>query len=224
MKVENLRTLIRESIQEYIREVETSGNIAAQEAKIRACEEAIAIRERKANMEGLDEAYHDMMDSAKMNEIKKEIKELQKYKAKAEKLLEKMKAKAEGKKEVTTDAVTEEAPIDEADVTAEMELEEGSKEQTFKVNNLQHSEKHIPFKKLRKEKPGTNRIASSNQTDNEEDDPYNQGKTKNQPMDEVELSDKEKEELKKKAEENDKQYNPMNESFIRMQKIAGIIK
>jgi len=124
MQVEKLRTLIRESIQEYIREVETSGNIAAQEAKIRACEEAIAIREKKANMEGLDEAYHDMMDSAKMNEIKKEIKELQKYKAKAEKLLEKMKAKAEGKKEVVSDAKMEEAPVDEADVTAEMEIKE----------------------------------------------------------------------------------------------------
>jgi len=227
MKIENLRTLIKESIQEYIREVETSGNIAAQEAKISACEEAIAIREKKANMEGLDEAYHDMMDSAKMNEIKKEIKELQKYKAKAEKLLEKMKAKAEGKKEVTTDAVTEEAPIDESDVMAEMELEENvdeAKEQTFKVNNLQNSEKHKPFKKLRKEKPGTNRISSSNQTDNEEDEPFNQGKTKNQPMDETELSDEEKEELRKKAEANDKEYNIMNESFIRMQKIAGIIK
>jgi hypothetical protein len=92
-----LRQLIKESIQEYIREVEASGNIAAQEAKIRACEEAIALREKKANMEGLDEAYHDMMDSTKINELKKEIKELQKYKSKAEKVLDKMKTKAEGK-------------------------------------------------------------------------------------------------------------------------------
>jgi hypothetical protein len=205
MKIENLRTLIKESIQEYIREVETSGNIAAQEAKISACEEAIAIREKKANMEGLDEAYHDMMDSAKMNEIKKEIKELQKYKAKAEKLLEKMKAKAEGKKDVVSDAKMDEAPIEEADVTAEMEVEENideAKEQTFKVNNLQHSEKHKPFKKLRKEKPSTNRIAPSNQTDNEEDEPFNQGKTKHQPVDETVI----------------------NESFLKMQRIAGIIK
>jgi hypothetical protein len=96
----NLRQLIKESIQEYIRVVEASGNIAAQEAKIRACEEAIALREKKANMEGLDEAYHDMMDSTKINEIKKEIKELQKYKSKAEKVLDKMKTKAEGKMSV----------------------------------------------------------------------------------------------------------------------------
>lgn len=32
------------------------------------------------------------------------------------------------------------------------------------------------------------------------------------------------EEMKEKAEKNDKEYNPMNESFLRMQKLAGIIK
>ena len=92
-----LRQLIKESIQEYIREVEASGNIAAQEAKIRACEEAIALREKKANLEGIDETMHEMIDGAKINELKKEIKELQKYKSKAEKVLDKMKTKAEGK-------------------------------------------------------------------------------------------------------------------------------
>ena len=195
-----LHSLIKESIQEYIREIEKSGNIAAQEAKIYACEEAIANREKKANMEGLDEAYHDLMDSAKMSNIKKEIKELQKFKNKAEKVLQKMKDKATGKK-VVSDKETEDAPVDETDVTAEMELDEASKKQTFKVNNLQHGEKHRPFKKLRKEKPGTNRTAPSNQTDNEEDEPFNQGKTKNQPMDETMI----------------------NESFLKMQKLAGLI-
>jgi hypothetical protein len=117
-----LRQLIRESIQEYIREVETSGNVAAQEAKIRACEEAIALREKKANMEGLDEAYHDMMDSNKINELKKEIKELQKYKSKAEKVLEKMRSKAEGKttkkntEDTTDESIEEEAVIDEVSI------------------------------------------------------------------------------------------------------------
>lgn len=125
-----LRQLIRESIQEYIREVETSGNIAAQEAKIRACEEAIALREKKANMEGLDEAYHDMMDGAKINELKKEIKELQKYKSKAEKVLEKMKSKAEGKTtkkmedESMEEGVVDEVNIDEIDPESGPQLEE----------------------------------------------------------------------------------------------------
>ena len=122
-----LHSLIKESIQEYIREVETSGNIAAQEAKISACEEAIAIRERKVNMEGLDESYHDLMDPGKIGEIKKEIKELQRFKNKAERVLEKMRAKTEGKKKVVSDTETEDVPVDESDVTAEMNIEEAKK-------------------------------------------------------------------------------------------------
>jgi len=42
-------------------------------------------------------------------------------------------------------------------------------------------------------------------------------------MEEVDLSDEEKEELRKKAETNDKEYNIMNESFLKMQKLAGVI-
>ena len=129
-QINQLRQLIKESIQEYIREVETSGNVAAQEAKIRACEEAIALREKKANMEGLDEAYHDMMDSTKINELKKEIKELQKYKSKAEKVLEKMKSKAEGKTtkkmedESMEEGVVDEVNLDEMDPESGPQLEE----------------------------------------------------------------------------------------------------
>jgi hypothetical protein len=137
-----LRQLIKESIQEYIREVEASGNIAAQEAKIRACEEAIALREKKANMEGLDEAYHDMMDSTKINELKKEIKELQKYKAKAEKVLDKMKTKAEGKMSAksTEDEGMMDEVIDEVtiDPPAGAQLEEDSlnEEQVLHMQKL----------------------------------------------------------------------------------------
>jgi hypothetical protein len=42
-------------------------------------------------------------------------------------------------------------------------------------------------------------------------------------MEEVDLSDKEKEKLRKNAETNDKEYNIMNESFLKMQKLAGVI-
>lgn len=126
-QITQLRQLIRESIQEYIREVETSGNVAAQEAKIRACEEAIALREKKINMEGLDEAYHDMIDETKKKGLEKEIKELQKYKAKTEKLLEKMKAKAAPKKmedeSVEETAIVDEVTLDENDPEAGPQLE-----------------------------------------------------------------------------------------------------
>ena len=125
-----LRQLIRESIQEYIREVEASGNIAAQEAKIRACEEAIALREKKINLEGLDETMHEMIDQSKLNELKKEVKALESYKKKTERLLEKMKNKA-GKgdeKEVVKDGLEEEGVVDEVtiDPPAGPQLEEDS--------------------------------------------------------------------------------------------------
>jgi len=133
----SLRQIIKESIQEYIREVETSGNVAAQEAKIRACDEAIALREKKLNMEGLDEAYHDMIDEAKKKNLEKEIKELQKYKKKAEKILEKMKSKA-GKEDTMEnegmgeEAVIDEVAIDEMDPEAGPQLEEAKKKKASK--------------------------------------------------------------------------------------------
>jgi hypothetical protein len=202
MQIEKLRSLIRESINEYIREIDDQGTGAMFEAKKQACEAAIEKREAKLRSIDKNEELKEMVDAGKLKDIQKEIAELKKYHKKLINLQEKHSNKGK-KKEMTTDAKTdEEAPIDESDVTAEMELDEASKKQTFKVNNLQHSKKHKPFKKLRKEKPGTNRIAPSNQTDNEEDEPWNQGKTKHQPMDETMI----------------------NESFIRMQKIAGIIK
>jgi len=170
MNQENqLRQLIRESIQEYILEVEASGNIAAQEAKIRACEEAIALREKKANLDGIDETMHEMIDSNKINEIKKEIKELQKYKAKAEKVLEKMKMKAEGKttKKMEDEGMEEEGMVDEVNL-----------------------------------------------------DEYTADPAAGPQLEE--LTPEESEELRKKAEANDKEYNITNEMLL-MQKRAGII-
>lgn len=203
-----LRQLIRESIQEYIREVETSGNIAAQEAKIKACEEAIALREKKVNMEGLDEAYHDMMDSSKLNELKKEVKELQKYKAKAEKLLEKMKAKAEGKmapkkmedegmNEETEEGMVDEVNLDEytSDPAAGPELEEAR------------------FKKgtdIGKKGKGFAKIAKSAAKE------YGSKEAGQRVAGAI---------LKKvlKKEEVETEGETLNESFLHMQKLAGLI-
>jgi hypothetical protein len=174
MKSTDLRQLIRESIQEYIREVETSGNVAAQEAKIRACEEAIALREKKINLEGLDEAYQDMIDEAKKKNLEKEIKELQKYKKKAEKILEKMKSKAEGKDtkkdktETTDEGIIDEAGIDEVNI-----------------------------------------------------DEYTADPASGPELEEDQLAEAKK---KKKKKEEKEEKEELNESFTRMQRLAGIIK
>ena len=208
MKTTALRQLIKESIQEYIREVETSGNIAAQEAKIRACEEAIALREKKANMEGLDEAYHDMMDQSKLNELKKEIKELQKYKKKAEKILEKMKSKA-GKgdeKETIEDSMdVEETAVDEASID-EINIDEytadpasGPELEEAKMTKAEKDKKEDIVKSMKKSKS------------------FGKSKEEKAKMYATATKLATKESIEGEGE-------VLNESFTRMKKLAGLIK
>ena len=124
-QIERLRSLIKESIQEYIKEIDEAAETAAMEARIAKCDEAISAREtRLENLRNLEEAA-DMLDEAKVKAMENEIKELKKAKAKFEKAKEKRTAKlaGKGKKEVTTDAKTEDAPVDESDVMEKMEVE-----------------------------------------------------------------------------------------------------
>lgn len=198
----SLRQLIKESIQEYIREVETSGNVAAQEAKIRACDEAIALREKKLNMEGLDEAYHDMIDEAKKKNLEKEIKELQKYKKKAEKILEKMKSKAgkeDEKENVEEEGVIDEVAIDEMDPEAGPQLEEIDEARFEKGTDI--GKKGKGFTKIAK--------SAAKRYGSEEAGERVAGAI-----------------LKKvlKKEEVETEGEVLNESFIRMQKLAGVDK
>lgn len=198
----SLRQLIKESIQEYIREVETSGNVAAQEAKIRACDEAIALREKKLNMEGLDEAYHDMIDEAKKKNLEKEIKELQKYKKKAEKILEKMKSKAgkeDEKENVEEEGVIDEVAIDEMDPEAGHQLEEIDEARFEKGTDI--GKKGKGFAKIAK--------SAAKRYGSEEAGERVAGAI-----------------LKKvlKKEEVETEGEVLNESFIRMQKLAGVDK
>lgn len=135
MKIENLRTLIRESIAEYVKEIDEAASDAADAARIAKCDEAIAARESKLNT--MEESEHrDLMDEGKIKALENEIKELKKAKAKFEKAAEKKAAKkakksAPKEEEVVTDAVTEEAPIDETDVMAEMDVEETAINESF---------------------------------------------------------------------------------------------
>ena len=69
MENSTLRQIIRESIQSYIREIDEAGNVAALEAKMAKTKEAIEERKSKMAMEGLDEAYHEMLDKGKVKEI-----------------------------------------------------------------------------------------------------------------------------------------------------------
>ena len=179
MEISKLRSIIRESISNNLKEIEDVAENAAMEAKLNAYTEAIEKVNKKIEMAESLEEMQELVDPTKLNELKKHLKTLEKSKEK----LEKVKTKKNKGKEVVTDEPVEEAEIEEAD-------------------------KYNP---------------ENNWNDEEVDDPFDAGIAKNQPMDEVDLSDEEKEELRKKAETNDKEYNIMNESFLKMQKLAGVI-
>lgn len=124
MKIENLRSLIRESINEYINKIDEEGNAAMYAAKKAACEEAIRVREEKLARIDESEDLKDMVSPEKIKEIKREIEDIKKFKGKVEKLEEKARNKGK-KKEVTTDAETdkEEKAVDENDVLDEMDID-----------------------------------------------------------------------------------------------------
>jgi hypothetical protein len=139
MKSTELRQLIRESINEYIREIDEAGNMAALEAKMAKTKEAIELREKKINMEGIDEAYHDMLDKGKIKELGSEVKALKKSLAKYEKQLDKLKNKADkapkAEKEEEKEIV-DEVDIDETFPESGAQLEEEDMEEMDMYESL----------------------------------------------------------------------------------------
>lgn len=170
--MKDLKQLIRESINEYIRGIDEAGENAALEAKMNKTQEAIELREKKMNMEGLDEAYHDMLDKTKMKELSSEIKALKKSLAKYEKTLAKLKSKGE-KAEETPEEIIDEVSLGENDTEEEERYDE---EGNVDPNGMYDA--------------GANYIGD-------------EGKS----IDKAMIDRKE----------------PMNESFLYMQKLAGVI-
>jgi len=91
--MKTLKQLITESVNEYLREIEEAGNENAVIEKMTKCKEAIALRERKIKMDGIEEAMHDMIDPKKIKELQKEVKVIEKTLKKYQKQLEKLKSK-----------------------------------------------------------------------------------------------------------------------------------
>lgn len=122
-----LRKIIKESIQDYIREIDDAGDRAAVEAKMNKCEEAIASRNKKIEMSESLEEMKDMVDPVKIKTLRSEIKTLEKSLNKYKKQLDKMDGKSQPKEE-KKEVVTEEEPVDEVSMDAELNMseEEGS--------------------------------------------------------------------------------------------------
>jgi len=133
MKSTELRQLIRESINEYIRDIDEAGTKAGLQAKIEATEGAISKREKMANMEGIDEAYHEMLDKGKMKEIGSEVKALKKSLDKLKKQLDKLNSKGTKteKPESEDKEIVDEVEIDETFPESGAQLEEKDMEENM---------------------------------------------------------------------------------------------
>ena len=98
----------KESVQDRIKEIEKKGSIAALEAKINALDEEIEMREGKLNTVEENADLAEFVNPARINEMKKEIKELSKAKEKYGKMYEKMTGEAYVKPQVMDEDLTEE--------------------------------------------------------------------------------------------------------------------
>lgn len=98
----------KESVQDRIKEIEKRGSIAALEAKMNALEEEIEMRESKLAMVSENEDLAEFVNPTRVNEMKKEIKELGKAKEKYGKMYEKMAGKAYVKPQVVDETTSEE--------------------------------------------------------------------------------------------------------------------
>jgi hypothetical protein len=213
MKTTTLRELIRESIQGYIREIDMVSEVAAIESKIAEAKRAIEERKSKlAEAEKLNES--GLIDERKVKAFTKEVALLEKYAAKQEALLEKKKAKMEGKsKKVDGDMITEE-PMEEIDGLEEAMMETGGEfsdkvgetlEQMLNNMNVSPEFKQKAYQTLQDEEFTL------------EGDYFDSSKPDNGATAAAEY-------ILSKVENEEADVDQLNESFIRMQKLAGIVK
>jgi hypothetical protein len=90
---EGLNEAKRPSISDHIKEVEKTSQAVALESKLAAIDEAIEKRKNKLALAESEELA-EMIDQSMVKTLNKEIKELEKHKAKTQKIYEKMTGKA----------------------------------------------------------------------------------------------------------------------------------
>lgn len=137
MQIEKLRSLIREAVDNQLKEIEAVAEAAAMEARLAEYGKAIETCEAKINAAESLEEVKDLVDENKVNELKKKLKSLTKAKEK----LEKAKAKKNKGKEVTTDAETDkmdeasdkmdETYVEETYIMDEMDMKDEALNESF---------------------------------------------------------------------------------------------
>ena len=94
----------KETVDSKLSEIEKAGKITTLEAQIEAIDEAIATKNERISMVSEDENLPELVDKAKMKDMQREVKDLEKRKAKMEKVYEKLAGKAYVKTEVVDEA------------------------------------------------------------------------------------------------------------------------
>lgn len=133
MQIEKLRSLIREAVDNQLKEIEAVAEAAAMEARLSEYDKAIKTCEAKIQAAENLEEVKDLMDEDKVNELKKKLKSLTKAKEK----LEKAKAKKNKGKEVTTDAETDkmDETADKMDEASD-KMDETYVEETYTMDEM----------------------------------------------------------------------------------------
>ena len=98
----------KETVDSKLAEIEKAGKLTTLEAQIEALDEAIETKNQRISMVSEDENLSELVDKKKMKEMQREVKDLEKKKAKMESLYEKMC----GKKYVKTEVVDEADEMD----------------------------------------------------------------------------------------------------------------
>jgi len=117
VKMKSLNEVKATKLEQNLKNIDKAGSLATLEAKIAAVDEEITARVERLNMIDENEDLAELVNPVKLREMKKEIKTLEKEKAKFQKLYEKMTGRK--KQEVITEP--EEVETDDEEIDFELE-------------------------------------------------------------------------------------------------------
>jgi len=113
------KKLKKETLDTELAEIDRQASIVALEAKLNKIDEVIEGKVSRLNMVSEDENLADLMDKKKLKSIQKEVKVLEKRKAKMEKMYEKMCGKKYQKEEVVDEATVNGVEVEEVELENE---------------------------------------------------------------------------------------------------------
>ena len=103
---EEKKKLKKETLDTKLAEIDKQADIVAMEAKLAKIDEVIEEKSLRINMVSEDENLSELIDKKKMKAMQKEVKVLEKRKAKMEKMYEKMAGKKYQKEEIVDEVET----------------------------------------------------------------------------------------------------------------------